>query len=154
MVFRPHRVQYAKVRSLSSLMSSSLFSNVHVHIACKLTLPQCASVAWQDRYPQWSAGGMLRAGDYFGTVCFAMTGTLTAAAHGLDFLGGPHRHPSPRSEHTYSTACATHASVRRVEQMHSSGKRRRRRRELLLCCSRRRRRLRSASCGPRDEHRP
>ena len=40
------------------------------------------------RYPQWSAGGLLRAGDYFGTVCFAMTGTLTAAAHGLDFLGG------------------------------------------------------------------
>ena len=48
----------------------------------------CCVVSVYCRYPKMSAGGLLRAGDYFGTVCFAMTGTLTAAAHGLDFLGG------------------------------------------------------------------
>jgi|EP00982_Pelagococcus_subviridis_P016217 hypothetical protein len=39
------------------------------------------------RYPELSIPGTLRFLDYFGTASFAMTGTLAAAARGMDLLG-------------------------------------------------------------------
>jgi hypothetical protein len=56
-----------------------------------------ASIDRMTRYPALSAPGLLRLGDYTGTgsvsmclieitVCFAITGTLTAAGAGMDFL--------------------------------------------------------------------
>ena len=39
------------------------------------------------RYPQWSVVGTLRGLDYMGTVSFAISGCMTAAACGLDALG-------------------------------------------------------------------
>ena len=45
----------------------------------------------EDRLPRWpdfTTGGVLRFGDYLGTVTFSMTGTLTALGAGMDVLGG------------------------------------------------------------------
>ena len=39
------------------------------------------------RYPNLTVPGLLRASDYFGTAVFALTGTLAAAARGMDILG-------------------------------------------------------------------
>eukprot|EP00741_Cyanophora_paradoxa_P007093 tig00001086_g6864.t1 len=39
------------------------------------------------RYPELSVRGMLRALDWFGTVVFALTGTVTAGKFGMDLLG-------------------------------------------------------------------
>ena len=40
------------------------------------------------RYPSFSsAPGILRASDYFGTVIFAISGSITAASCGLDLFG-------------------------------------------------------------------
>jgi len=39
------------------------------------------------RYPNFSVGGLLRAGDYFGTFVFACTGTLASASVGMDLMG-------------------------------------------------------------------
>ena len=38
-------------------------------------------------YPNLTVPGLLRASDYFGTAVFALTGTLAAAARGMDILG-------------------------------------------------------------------
>eukprot|EP00996_Jenningsia_fusiforme_P001575 NODE_2449_length_1198_cov_28.174064_g2234_i0.p1 GENE.NODE_2449_length_1198_cov_28.174064_g2234_i0~~NODE_2449_length_1198_cov_28.174064_g2234_i0.p1 ORF type:complete len:295 (-),score=35.06 NODE_2449_length_1198_cov_28.174064_g2234_i0:241-1125(-) len=39
------------------------------------------------RYPAMSPGGILRGLDYFGTVVFALSGTVTAGLTGMDLLG-------------------------------------------------------------------
>lgn len=39
------------------------------------------------RYPNLTAGGSLRAMDYFGTVVFALSGSVTAASVGMDWFG-------------------------------------------------------------------
>ena len=49
--------------------------------------PPMVVVDGMPRYPEASVPGMLRAADYFGTAIFAMTGTLAAAARGMDAFG-------------------------------------------------------------------
>eukprot|EP00951_Prasinocladus_malaysianus_P016803 scaffold131524_cov45-Prasinocladus_malaysianus.AAC.1 len=40
------------------------------------------------RYPNLTAGGLLRGMDYFGTSVFAISGSLTALSSGMDIIGG------------------------------------------------------------------
>eukprot|EP00180_Rhodochaete_pulchella_P002021 Plantae.Rhodophyta-Rhodochaete_pulchella.ctg30481.p1 GENE.Plantae.Rhodophyta-Rhodochaete_pulchella.ctg30481~~Plantae.Rhodophyta-Rhodochaete_pulchella.ctg30481.p1 ORF type:complete len:136 (+),score=0.97 Plantae.Rhodophyta-Rhodochaete_pulchella.ctg30481:251-658(+) len=50
-------------------------------------LPKPPVVDGMPRYPNATAGGVLRSLDYAGTVVFAFSGALTAGARGMDVLG-------------------------------------------------------------------
>jgi len=55
----------------------------------RVETPPNASLAvdGMPRFPEASVPGMLRLGDYVGTAIFAVTGSLAAAARGMDVLG-------------------------------------------------------------------
>eukprot|EP00640_Fibrocapsa_japonica_P003464 CAMPEP_0113944586 /NCGR_PEP_ID=MMETSP1339-20121228/34682_1 /TAXON_ID=94617 /ORGANISM="Fibrocapsa japonica" /LENGTH=315 /DNA_ID=CAMNT_0000949837 /DNA_START=63 /DNA_END=1010 /DNA_ORIENTATION=+ /assembly_acc=CAM_ASM_000762 len=71
-----------------SLSTSSKNSPKAMEAAPELSTPVTPAVVdGMPRYPELSAGGVLRGLDYFGTVVFAMGGTITAGGAGMDLLG-------------------------------------------------------------------
>ena len=51
------------------------------------SVPDAVAADGMPRYPALSVPGALRLGDYVGTAIFAVTGSLAAAARGMDVLG-------------------------------------------------------------------
>jgi len=81
------QVEKAAEPSHSVLPASSQDDPQHGYYVYPNMHPGCKTEA-MPRYPtELSSLGLLRAGDYIGTVAFAASGSITAAATGMDILG-------------------------------------------------------------------
>ena len=73
-----------KIENLDGVETSEIYPKLGKHIPAAVG----GVIDGMPRYPSFSsAPGILRASDYFGTVIFAISGSITAASCGLDLFG-------------------------------------------------------------------